>query len=503
MASPPLLLLLLALLPSAAPAAPSEVTVGVVVPERNLSYAWAWPRVAPALQLALEALEPELRNASLTVHIAFAPADKDGTCSEESAQENTWELKLSRDPDVLLGLGCDYAGDALSHLASSWDLPLLTAGDPLPFWWVVDVGPAGHEALLNYAEHLSQRSNWDSGGIFAFSHQSKDYGRFFQWFPNRYDGHWAGDHLIDRDGGLGEALRSIRTLKRVVYIRGNPEMLQEMMHLAQAQNMTNGDYVFVYVDVLGESLQADGHREAAKPWQSKEGQDSGGLREAFQTVLIITAHQPQTPKYQHFQRELILRAKRDFGVSLNDSRHKNLMAGCFHDGLLLYFRALIKTLHEGGSKRDFECILEKMRSLEFQGVTGMVSINKAYEKESNFNLWKMVNVESGQYQIVDHYNGSTEGWKDPPLNDLPSNLSVNCIFDDKGECLEGLRELLSHAGPHWPCLSPSTPTLLPLCLSGSCLQGGAAPSWEAHTPARWPPVLPHGCGHRAGLFLND
>lgn len=53
------------------------------------------------------------------------------------------------------------------------------------------------------------------------------------------------------------------------------------MRRAQSEGMTHGDYVFFYVDVFGESLQGDGHQGAAKPWQSKEGQDSGTLREAF------------------------------------------------------------------------------------------------------------------------------------------------------------------------------------------------------------------------------
>lgn len=59
-------------------------------------------------------------------------------------------------------------------------------------------------------------------------------------------------------------------------------MLHQIMRLAQCESLTNGDYVFFYVDVFGESLRAEGSREAAKPWQSKEGRDAGGLREAFQ-----------------------------------------------------------------------------------------------------------------------------------------------------------------------------------------------------------------------------
>lgn len=39
----------------------------------------------------------------------------------------------------------------------------------------------------------------------------------------------------------------------------------------------------------------------------------------MQTVLVITYHEPQNPEYQHFQTQLILRAKEAFGVELSYS----------------------------------------------------------------------------------------------------------------------------------------------------------------------------------------
>lgn len=39
----------------------------------------------------------------------------------------------------------------------------------------------------------------------------------------------------------------------------------------------------------------------------------------LQTVLVITYYEPQNPEYQHFQTQLILRAKQKFGVQLNYS----------------------------------------------------------------------------------------------------------------------------------------------------------------------------------------
>ncbi|XP_077201996.1 atrial natriuretic peptide receptor 2-like [Paroedura picta] len=450
MAPPPLLLLLLlqalALLPSAALSAPSEVTVAVVVPERDLHYAWAWPRVAPALELALEALQPQLSRAGLNVSIAFAPADEDGDCSEESVLESTLKLKRSRDPDVLLGRGCDYAEDLMRAWAQRWGLPFLSAGDnnvPLEFATTVSSGPGGREELAAFLGQLNGRFNWTSPFVLAFSRQAQDLPHYIGHFRSPFGWSRSSDRFIELDAGLDEALRA---KGRVVYINAPFELFQQMMRLAQAQNMTSGDYVFLYLDFFGGSLDAPGHCETAKPWQNKEGQDSGGLQEAFQTVLIITFHQPQTPEYQRFQSELILRAQRDFGVSLNDSRHKNLMAGCFHDGLLLYIRALMETLHEGGSKRNTSLILEKMRSLKIQGVTGTVSIDEHNKREADVYLWSMADLQSGQYQVVAHYNGSMGQmewvrpilWKQggPPLSNPP------CVFSSNDPSCD--KDLLTH-----------------------------------------------------------
>ncbi|XP_042307538.1 LOW QUALITY PROTEIN: atrial natriuretic peptide receptor 2 [Sceloporus undulatus] len=192
-------------------------------------------------------------------------------------------------------------------------------------------------------------------------------------------------------------------------------MLHQVLRLAQDESMTNGDYVFFYVDVFGESLRAEGHREAAKPWQSKEAPDPAaargeGLRKAFQTVLVITYHEPQNPEYQVFQRQVILRARRDFQVELNESL-KNLVAGCFHDAILLYALALNETLSEGGTKHNTSRILEKMKGRKFQGVTGTVSMDKNNDRDTDFDLWAMTDLESGKYQVVGHYMGAEKQMK--------------------------------------------------------------------------------------------
>ncbi|XP_067320809.1 atrial natriuretic peptide receptor 2 isoform X2 [Anolis sagrei] len=254
----------------------------------------------------------------------------------------------------------------------------------------------------------------------------------------------AGEGGAEEGAGPEAAVQFIKDNGRVIYICGPLEMLHQILHLAQLESMTDGDYVFFYVDVYGESLRAEGQREAKKPWQSKEGPGGttaeaaakGGLREAFRTVLVITYHEPQNPEYQDFQNQVILRARRDFQVELNDSL--NLIAGCFHDGLLLYAMALNETLSEGGTKYNTSRILEKMKGRRFQGVTGTVSMDENNDRDTDFDLWAMADVESGEYQVVGHYVGPEKqlNWLGPihwvkgapPLDNPP------CFNKDDPSC---------------------------------------------------------------------
>uniref|UniRef100_A0A8D2Q2W0 Guanylate cyclase n=1 Tax=Zosterops lateralis melanops TaxID=1220523 RepID=A0A8D2Q2W0_ZOSLA len=209
-------------------------------------------------------------------------------------------------------------------------------------------------------------------------------------------------------------------------------MLRQIMQLAQQENLTNGDYVFFYLDVFGESLRGDSARDPFKPWQESPGQDSG-LREAFQMVLVITYYEPQNPEYQHFQTQLILRAKQKFGVQLNYSLVSE-SPWCFYDGMLLYAMVLNETLREGGSKKNATHIIEKMRDRKFQGVTGLVSMDSNNDRDTDFNLWAMSDPKTGQYEVVGHYSGVEKqihwlGRPIPWVKGAPPLDNPPCVFD--------------------------------------------------------------------------
>lgn len=69
-------------------------------------------------------------------------------------------------------------------------------------------------------------------------------------------------------------------------------MLHEILLQAQRENLTNGDYVFFYLDVFGESLRAGPTRSTGRPWQDNRTREQAqALREAFQVSFEPNMHE--------------------------------------------------------------------------------------------------------------------------------------------------------------------------------------------------------------------
>lgn len=408
MALPSLLLLVAALAGGVRPPGARNLTLAVVLPEHNLSYAWAWPRVGPAVALAVEAL-----GRALPVDLRFVSSELEGACSEYLAPLSAVDLKLYHDPDLLLGPGCVYPAASVARFASHWRLPLLTAGAVASgfsakndhYRTLVRTGPSAPK-LGEFVVTLHGHFNWTArAALLYLDARTDDRPHYFTIegvFEALQGSNLSVQHQVyaREPGGPEQATHFIRANGRIVYICGPLEMLHEILLQAQRENLTNGDYVFFYLDVFGESLRAGPTRATGRPWQDNRTREQAqALREAFQTVLVITYREPPNPEYQEFQNRLLIRAREDFGVELGPSL-MNLIAGCFYDGILLYAEVLNETIQEGGTREDGLRIVEKMQGRRYHGVTGLVVMDKNNDRETDFVLWAMGDLDSGDFQVM-------------------------------------------------------------------------------------------------------
>ncbi|XP_029439074.1 atrial natriuretic peptide receptor 2 [Rhinatrema bivittatum] len=437
------------------------ITVAVVLPESNLRYAWAWPRVAPAVQMAIEAIKKEQHLLQgFSVHLKFLTSELNGACSEYVAPLNAVDLKLYNDPDVLFGPGCVYPAASVARFATHWELPLITAG-ALAFGFKQDfehynttvrTGPTALK-LGEFVVHLHEHFNWSSRAALVYHDVKKDDRPHYFTIEGVYlalekelNNLTVQHQRYPEDDDDEAVIEFIKKNGRIIYICGPLDMLHRIMLRAHKEQLTNGDYIFFYIDVYGESLRADNTRDTFKPWQNNQSQDH--LMEAFKTVLVITYHEPQDPEYFQFQKKLIERARQEFGVELNYSL-MNFIAGCFHDGVLLYAMALNETLMEGKSKKDGIHIVQKIQDRKFQGITGLVSMDKSNDRDTDFNLWAMSDQNTGEYAVVGHYNGVTKqiNWSGKPIQwvkGVPPLDNPPCVFEvDNLSCIKSTLSTLA------------------------------------------------------------
>ncbi|XP_043934919.1 atrial natriuretic peptide receptor 2 [Protopterus annectens] len=433
------------------------ITLAVVLPVDAVKYAWSWDRVGPAMKMATDWVmlnDSLLRGYTFSISLKASNKGK-GECSDELAPLNAVDLKFYDNPDVMFGPGCVYPAAPVARFAAHWKLPLITAGAQAYGFddkektsvTTVRLGPI-YTTLGHFARSLGRNFGWESRVLLVYlDHKQDDRPHYFitegiyTVLEKELVNMTVQHHFYDEKDGAEAAVNIIQQNARIVYICLPLDILYNIMDLAHKQGLTNGDYTFIYLDLYGESLRPDTFKEPNLPWKENNSKDI--RKEAFKSVFIITYREPENPEYAEFQKQLVERAQKESGVHLNYTL-MNLISGCFHDGVLLYAYALNETLAEGKSKNDGMTIIDKMRNREFQGVTGLVKMDSNNDRMADYTLWSMGNLETGEYQVVAHYEaikgniswiaGREIYWikGSPPLDNPP------CAFEiDDPSCRQG------------------------------------------------------------------
>uniref|UniRef100_A0A8C6SE05 Guanylate cyclase n=1 Tax=Neogobius melanostomus TaxID=47308 RepID=A0A8C6SE05_9GOBI len=397
-----------------------NVTVAVMLPDNHHKYAWALPRVLPALRMAHDDLARRGLQLGRSVRfLNFSTEDPAaGSCAESRAQVVAVDAKLYVRPDVFFGPGCVYPLASVGRFASHWRLPLFTAGGPAygfdtrdEYRTIVRSGPSTTK-LGDFANALHAHFNWTSRAMVIFHDLRQDdrphyflsEGIYLN-LKNEMNVTVEAQPYQDDHKEYHELISFMRVHGRIVYICGPLDTFLMIMKLFQSEIPDPENYAIFYLDVFAESL-------------------SDFAAQCSHCPLLC---------YQAFQKELHARAHQEFNVHLEPSL-MDYIAGSFYDGFLLYAMALQETLAEGGAQNDGINITMKTQNRRFWGVTGLVTTDEKNARDIDVDLWSMTNQETGEYGIVAYYNGSTKEivWSQteriqwasgtPPLDNPP------CVF---------------------------------------------------------------------------
>ncbi|XP_069507332.1 atrial natriuretic peptide receptor 1 [Ambystoma mexicanum] len=425
-----------------------NLTLAVVLPKENLAYPWAWPRVGPAILLAIDKINqhPTLL-AGLHVQYVFGNSeDQHGNCSDSVAPFIAVDLKFAYKPNAFIGPGCVYTSAPVARFTGHWKIPLITAGaaaygfdDKNMYPLTIRTGPS-HTKLGEYVAQIHRHFNWTTRAMIIYMDEKMDdrpcffaaEGLFVELpkFLTVVDMQFKETDLAN----YTSVIQDIKQKGRIIYICCSPDSFRQLMLQAWREGLSNGDYAFFYIDVFGTSLQGSKFPDPERPWKRGDADDANA-KEAFKAVMIITYREPENPEYRQFLEETKVYAQNYFNYTMEDSLMNYIAAG-FHDGVNFYAQAMNDTIAEGGSQHDGAAVTRHMCNRTFYGVTGYMRIDENGDRENDYSLWDMAESSEGTFQIVSNWNGSLKKiipvpgrqihW---PQNRIPRDVPL-CGFDN-------------------------------------------------------------------------
>uniref|UniRef100_A0A8D0GEY7 Guanylate cyclase n=1 Tax=Sphenodon punctatus TaxID=8508 RepID=A0A8D0GEY7_SPHPU len=257
-----------------------NLTVAVVLPEHNMTYPWAWPRVGPAIKMAIEKINqcPELLP-GYTVHLVFGNSeDRYGICSDSVAPLAAVDLKMANELDAFVGPGCVYTSAPVARFASHWKLPLVTAGaeahgfdDKKEMYPLTTRTGPSHRKLGEFAVQLNRHFNWTRRVMLVYWDEKMDDRPCYFAVEGLYVQVPRAQNITVLDIPFHESnytslVNEIKIKGRIVYVCCPPDTFRQLMLYAHQEGLTTGDYAFFFIDTFGASLQGHTFPGLRRPW---------------------------------------------------------------------------------------------------------------------------------------------------------------------------------------------------------------------------------------------
>ncbi|KAK5855546.1 hypothetical protein PBY51_005642 [Eleginops maclovinus] len=432
------------------------VTLAAILPLTNTDYAWAWPRVAPALHRAVRRVnsDPALLPGLELRLVHGSSENRAGFCSDSMAPLVAVDLKLAYDPWAFIGPGCDYSSSPVARFTTHWDVPMVTAGARAVGFMVLsavtNTGPT-QKKLGELGAQLQEAFGWRRHAMLVFSDNkdaNNDRPCYFAveglYLMLGRQNISIQEHVIDPDNLNYRAIvQKIRDNGRVVYLCCSWDILRTLMVQFWKEGVELEDYVFFFIDLFATGLEGPG---PVRPW-FRGDEDDQAARLAFRSVKVLSYLQPQNPEYLEFIETLKSDAKEMFNFTITDSVF-NIIAAGFHDGVLLYAQALNETLSEqrpgpGLVQRPRgDLVTRRMWNRTFSAVTGLLHMDEFGDRQMDFSVWDTVDLQTGEFQVVCVFNSSLkelimqEGrsflW---PGGSPPADIPECGFKSDKPSCL--------------------------------------------------------------------
>ncbi|XP_059225614.1 atrial natriuretic peptide receptor 1 [Stomoxys calcitrans] len=402
--------------------------VGVLMASR-LDSPFDLERCGPAVDLALDAINKEfLRPHNITLRKVQASYP---SCSGAKAPGLAADMHFKNDVIAFVGPACAFALEPVARLAAYWNSPIITGmGDQ----------PPSEGELTVTSGILGRIHKWKNESTGMFKDKTKyptltrmsycqcrlklvfaSVFRQFNWkhvalLVDRSDlfSLTVGKNLeygLRQEGLLSFVrelngneqehydtyLRDASMYARVVILSVRGTLVRKFMLAAYSLGMTNGDWVFLDVEIFQSSYWGD------HDWEMGDADDSRA-RKAYEALLRVSLLQPSSPTYQGFADHVKEMAYLNYNYTFEEGEEVNFFIGAFYDGVYLLGMALNETLSEGEDIRDGMAITRRMWNRNFDGITGHVRIDDNGDRDADYSILDLDPI-NGKFAVVAHYYG--------------------------------------------------------------------------------------------------
>ncbi|XP_065323729.1 atrial natriuretic peptide receptor 1-like [Gordionus sp. m RMFG-2023] len=186
-----------------------------------------------------------------------------------------------------------------------------------------------------------------------------------------------------------EFLEDVKDIAKGVILLMEYGKMRNILLLADKKDMSKGKYLFLTIELYPENLLQN------FIW-SKGDKDDYVARRVYNSLLVISLKVWKDEKWYKFNREMKIRALKDYDYYYNGD--VNYFIGAFHDCLVMY--AL--TLNSSGDSSS-KIVPDKFWNSSFEGVTGKINLDEFGDRQADFSIYGMVNRHSGIFKEVAIY----------------------------------------------------------------------------------------------------
>uniref|UniRef100_A0A6Q2Y6C9 Guanylate cyclase n=1 Tax=Esox lucius TaxID=8010 RepID=A0A6Q2Y6C9_ESOLU len=388
-----------------------NITLAIILPQKNTAYPWAWPRVGPAVNRAIDTInaDPTLLPNHQLVYLFENSENKQGICSESIAPLMAVDLKFAHNPWAFIGPGCVYTSSPVGLFTTHWDIPMVTAGAPAVgfnginlYPSITNTGPT-HKKLGTFGLHICKHFGWQEQLLLMFSDNKTDdrpcYFAIEGLYTELKSNNITTMDLVFEENvvpvNYSDLLHTISQSGRVVFVCCSQHIFRQLMVNFKQAGLPQEEFVFFYIDLFGQSLDS----QNAQPW-ARGDQNDPIAKEAFQ-VSVSSSHSSS-----HYLGNNPLLYFHLIHTGPKALLLMNIISGGFYDGLMLYSHALNETMTTSEDRPVGKNVTRRMWNRTYNGVTGLVQIDENGDRETDFALWDMTETDTSNFQIVQVFNGS-------------------------------------------------------------------------------------------------